>query len=818
MKKTMKKIVGLTLGAALALTLGAGVCGVVNSYDEPTVTASAATVTKDLSGSIYNLNEYYNGDWGTHNDFKEAALYRFWISADKSLVWNEGGSSLNEAGRDEMLNYIKVNGKTVADWRSAYAAGETNQITWTGMPDNGTASPFTMQPNIAADVKSNGHIYAPISVSVAQHGALGGAIDMYIPDSFISEVTSIEFLKGFEWSYGGEVFGFSENVTFAHNSLKLTYKVVGEPAYNIVETSVTSIDGTYGSSDQFLSFYLEEGKHDYQQGNTVPLENKDLLRSINFFDYILIDGVPMGSLWVDGAGKYENPSEQFFNVWGRTGSFGLRWPRKLNNAGTTDRVQEIKILAGCQFPSKTNTNTLYQVKEDITFIRQKSGAFADPNSLIGAKDVAINWATKDGEGKELYKIDIACADWAYDLGEGKDAYDLNYFENNRIIIRDNILINGVSVYDINTKVDDSTYEYKTDPSKSHSTQQASPKDGQNYDVFKNPVVLYVQNNVLSLLIHEDYINSLCKTFGDTVTITVKKEICNSAKLSGKVLTEDVTTVAYGIGYDLVLMDGTETVDTMSILGGFAISGLPTLTADYKTFAGWVDANGNPAPAVMPDEAMTLYAKWNSVPYTLTIKYMDGQTKSFTFGVAVDEEMGIALTNADLADVLAENLPESTEDIGYGYAEKVPSYFNLQDYEFTVTTVQVKFTITFVGENGEDIGVAPMQFTAKTIDDLQLPAVPEKEGYKGAWNKTVDRIRFEDTVLTAVYTEISKEPTTPDTPNTPDSSIDSTDSTDDTASKNPASMLAGCMGSIGGLASGIVALGVAAVSILKKKED
>ncbi len=820
MKKTMKKIVGFTLGAAFALTLGAGVCGVVNSYDEPTVTASAATVTKDLSGSIYNLNQYYNGDWGTHGDFKEAGLYRFWISADKSLVWNEGGSSLNEAGRDEMLKYIKVNGKTIADWRSAYAAGETNKITWTGMPDNGAESPFTMHTNIAADVNSNGHIYAPISVSVAQHGELGGAIDMYIPDSFISEVTSIEFLKGFEWNYGGEVFGFSENVTFARNSLKLTYKVVGERNFDIVETSVTSIDGSYGriepsngKLDQFLSFYLEEGKHDYQQGNTVAVADKDLLRSINFFDYILIDGVPMGSLWIDAAGKYENPSEQFFNVWGRTGSFGLRWPRQLMNAGTTDSVQEIKILAGCQFPSKTNANTLYQVKEDITFIRQESGAFADPNSLIGAKDVAINWATKDGEGKELFKIDIDCADWVYDLGANGDAYDLNYFDPSRVEIRDNILINGVSVYDINTKVDDSAYEYKTDPSKSNSTQQASPKDKQNYDVFKNPVVLYVQNNVLSLLIHEDYMNTLCKTFGDTVTITVKKEICNSAKISGKVLTEDVTAVAYGIGYDLVLMDGTTTVDTMSVLGGFAISGLPTLTADYKTFAGWVDANGNPAPAVMPDEAMTLYAKWNSVPYTLTIKYMDGQTKNFTFGVAVDEEMGIALTTADLAGILSANLPEGTDDIGYGYAEKVPSYFNLQDYVFTVTTVQVKFTITFVGENGEDIGIAPMEFTAKTIDDLQLPAVPEKEGYKGAWNKTVDRIRFEDTVLTAVYTEISKEPATPDTPNTPNSSVDS-GASDDTEDKGSI----GCMGTIGGLASGIVALGVAAVGLLKKKED
>ena len=83
MKKMTKRVAGLALSAALALTVGAGVYSVVNAYDQPTVTASAATVTKDLSGTIYNINQHYNGDWGTCGDFKEAGLYRFWISTDK---------------------------------------------------------------------------------------------------------------------------------------------------------------------------------------------------------------------------------------------------------------------------------------------------------------------------------------------------------------------------------------------------------------------------------------------------------------------------------------------------------------------------------------------------------------------------------------------------------------------------------------------------------------------------------------------------------------------------------------------------------------
>ena len=263
---------------------------------------------------------------------------------------------------------------------------------------------------------------------------------------------------------------------------------------------------------------------------------------------------------------------------------------------------------------------------------------------------------------------------------------------------------------------------------------------------------------------------------------------------------------------------------MSVLEGVALNNLPTLTEEHKTFAGWVDAEGNAAPEVMPGESITLYAKWNAVPYTLTINYLDGTAKTFTFGVIADAENGIELTTADLAKVLEDNLPENTDKVGYAYAEKIPYEFKGENYTFNVTTVQVMFTITFVGENGEDIDVALITFNEKTIDSVVLPAVPEKAGYTGKWDKTLDRIKMEDTVLTAVYTEIPAEEPTPEVPETsetPDDTTDSTDSTDSTTSEQPGginALLAGCSGVVGGIASGMVALGVAAVALLKKKED
>ncbi len=578
----------------------------------------------------------------------------------------------------------------------------------------------------------------------------------------------------------------------------------------VIETTVTSIEDTHNRAnpDTFLIFSLSE--NDYS-GGTVPV-TKATLGEIQYYDYILIDGQKLGTL-VNGDQR-----DVFYNIWDKKDCFATRWPETMIANQTISEVKEIKILAGCQFPAQSAENTVYEVKDEITFVRDKEGNFVNLGMLIGAEDVSIGWATVIGENNDVYKVDITCDGWTYDLGTGNDIYDWNYFSDQRIAIRDNIFINGVSLYDINTKTDDSAYNYATFPFNASPLQQTSYKDSKNYDVFMNPVLLEVKGNTISLLIYKNYVDSLCSTFGDELVVTVKKEICNSAILGGKVLTEDVTAVAYGIGYDLVLMDGNTKVDTMSVLKGVALNNLPTVTADYKTFAGWVDADGNPAPAVMPDGNLTLYAKWNINPYTLTIQYMDNTVKTFTFGVEADAANGIEYTTADLAAILEENLPANTDEIGYAYAEKLPYEFKPMDYTFNVTTVQIIFTITFVGENGEDIGVAPITFTAKTIDGLELPAVPAKEGYTGAWNKTTDRIKLEDTTLTAVYTEI-KETTTPDKP-----ADSTTDSTDSSATAQPGEVdlvekvLAGCTSVVGGIASGLVALCVAAVAILKKKED
>ena len=123
--------------------------------------------------------------------------------------------------------------------------------------------------------------------------------------------------------------------------------------------------------------------------------------------------------------------------------------------------------------------------------------------------------------------------------------------------------------------------------------------------------------------------------------------------------------------------------------------LPSLTADGKKFLGWfaLDGEGNPtvaAPTTMPAEAIALFAVWEVIPYTLTIKQADVEDKTFTFAVEYTNDILISVN--DLAYVLEENLPANTETLTYSWVEEIPETFSLQDYTFTVAVEETVVTI------------------------------------------------------------------------------------------------------------------------------
>ena len=786
MKKMTKRIVGAVFGLALAFTVGAGVYSaqsVVTADAESAITIADAV----LSNEVYKV-EISCADWTFSNNSND--------TYDMNYMTED---------RIECRRNILINGVSLFEIQDTV---DDSAYTYVTFPMTNTSTQVAYGKTY--DVFQNPTLIdAPVDGNVLRVWIHKDYVDSICDEA--GEELTVTIKTGF--NYNG--------ATVAEETSKVVYTKEAEPVpveKTVIETSVTSIAGSYGALDKHLDFFLSV--HDYE-GQEMKAVDKLLLTTLDYYDYILLDGEKLGDLITKDGGSQ---GEVYFNAWFKP-SFGTRWPEWMYQAGLVDSVQEVTILAGCQFPSYSDANTVYQTTEDITFIRQSSGAFADPSSLMYADDVTVNWAVADGAESELFRVDISSDLW--DLEpliveingvEGPDIYDFNYYDNGaRDTVKHSIFLNGKSVYEINTTVDDADYVYATFP----MTVDQKSHDGL-YDVFANPVLMEAKDNTLKLYIHKDYVASLCSSFGDSLTLTISADISGSDKVMGKVLCEDVVAEVYAIGYDLTLMDGATEIGMLSIKAGNALNNLPVPEAEHLTFAGWVDAEGNPAPATMPESVLTLYASWNPVPYTVTVNHLDGTQETFTFGMMKDEENGIEYLPEELEAALLAVLPEETEREGYAYAERIPSTFQLKDYEFNVQAVKNVFTITFTDEAGNDIGVAPIEFTAKTIDDLVLPEVPAKEGYTGKWNKTTDRLQLEDVTLYAVYTEIKEVPDTPDTPDVPQDSTDSTDSADDSvdapANNGGVMGILGCSGVVGGIAGGLTALAIAAVAVLKKKED
>ena len=282
-------------------------------------------------------------------------------------------------------------------------------------------------------------------------------------------------------------------------------------------------------------FFL--GNHDYpnEVGDYVltaqtSFNIKDILKNINYYNYIELDGVKLGTALGGSQG------EAFINVWGNKGSYATRCPEAYRNA------QTIKILKGCQFPSYENpTGKVYEVQEDIILIRGANGAFINTDYLIDADDITISQATDVGEALEMIMFEISYANW----NSTRDSYDFNYFGAQFTAMRKNIFINGVSLWDINTTVDDSGYNYATGP---WSNGDAVSN---GYQIFQNPTLVRGEGNKLMIYVHKDYLDAMGI---NTLTVTVAKNFCHS-ETPAYVVNEDITATVWQRPFVLTLING-----------------------------------------------------------------------------------------------------------------------------------------------------------------------------------------------------------------------------------------------------------------------
>ena len=626
--------------------------------------AEAPVVPELTNVDVTNIGVH--GRWGTGDYSGNMAHIRLNIAGD--ITWAAAGVGIaNNTLPATVLDNVWVNGKSISQHNAEYKAliesGKASPITWD------SSSGFNSE--IASDVNNGTAVYAPIYIKLVNHGAglAGNTIDIYIPNSYLSasDITELRITKDFYFETETAKFTVSDNIIFKTNSLRKPIKYIGQaPQYNlnIQETTVEKIDGSHLDGDAFLSFYL--GNSDYSTAQTPWSGSLEFLKNINYFDYILIDGVKIGELW-----NYVEPGEIFMNVWNRPGSFATRWPNSINNTAGKSGAKEITILAGCQFPSMLDpTGTVYQVNETTTFKATEGGAFVNEKYLINKDDITIAQATDVGEAMEMIMFEISYANW----NSTRDSYDFNYFGDQFTAMRKHIFINGVSLWNINTTVDDSGYNYATGP---WSNGDAVSN---GYQLFQNPTLVRGEGNKLMIYVHKDYLDAMGI---NELTVTVGKNFCHS-ETPAYVVAEDVSAKVWTrpvtVSFDT---NGGSIVESITVPYNTTVSQVPNLVptkAGYE-FAGWT-ANGAAFTAetiVTADTVVT--ANWTIITYTATVT-VNGVDTTIEFTVE---------NRAEKLAEIAAMLPESTMDYTYAWATALPAELALNNDQAFVVEAVANFT-------------------------------------------------------------------------------------------------------------------------------
>ncbi|MBR3439094.1 MAG: InlB B-repeat-containing protein, partial [Clostridia bacterium] len=182
-------------------------------------------------------------------------------------------------------------------------------------------------------------------------------------------------------------------------------------------------------------------------------------------------------------------------------------------------------------------------------------------------------------------------------------------------------------------------------------------------------------------------------------------------------------------------DGTELQSGQVIYGGTpAYTGeMPTkeATAEYTySFLAWI-------PSLVPVTTDATYtATYTSTPvdYKLTWK-VDGESyknETVPFGTEISK-------------------PDDPAKDGYTFkwVDQIPETMPAQDVTINGSFTPVEYTATFVDENGKT--VEAVKFTVET-DSIKEPAVPEKAGYTGEWEKYT--LGTSDITIKPVYENIT----------------------------------------------------------------
>ncbi len=167
---------------------------------------------------------------------------------------------------------------------------------------------------------------------------------------------------------------------------------------------------------------------------------------------------------------------------------------------------------------------------------------------------------------------------------------------------------------------------------------------------------------------------------------------------------------------------------------FTIETLPYLTFPTVPERAGYTATWNKSVAELSLEDVTVEAVYTPCVYTVTF----------------EADCEIAPLNFTVETMDAIVFPEVPDRIGYiGKWNKMPSELTLENTTVSVVYTPIRYTITFVDAEG----IEPIVYTVETLNEVRMPAVPERKGYTSRWDKNLSDVNIGDVTITALYTPI-----------------------------------------------------------------
>ena len=586
MKKITKRIVGLALTAGLALTVGAGVTAVYSSYEDTTITASAAE-----SVSLDAMSAVYRNENVAVNNGANYAMVRVDFDVNGGVLWSNYYSykqAFVDSNRFADYQVIKehtyVNGKSLLAWDAEYA-------------EKGLETDILLQP---AGTFSFFRVILPTEMLPN-----GGA------------VTSFVMKAG--WSYTGKDVNGAD-VTWTLSKDRMWTRGVNQSFEKMQEISNIvdiSDDFTFRGVDYFggtKTWTFQCSNVYWPNSHSTPNEAGGW-----FNQYILINGKSVYD-WNNEAHAALNAGEITDITYGSqqgviAGNKGAYAPIFVYNIQDNNKsaiqvhvptnfidpntVTEVTLKAGY---SNLVDGTLYAVTKDIAYTKL-GDAWVNAEGMRKASDVEFSGGAVAGEANDYVAFNFKIDGMNMKAADNDDAYNWAY--GGGLHAREKILINGKSMPQIVAETDDSGYSYGSFPF----------NNGGDWSV---PVHLVGNqkdsNGLMEVRVHKDYL----ATLGDEVTITIANGFQNWSK--DTTLTEDASQTYYKYADGSYSTSKMETVET-------TITEVSTMkhTHNFITFClGDLDvAEGTEGLMIIGPHEAAKYSKVNFLDYI----YMNGKPLS-----------------------------------------------------------------------------------------------------------------------------------------------------------------------------------------------